>query len=154
MAETTAAGYEQYEISNFALPGHRSRHNSSYWQGLHYLGLGPSAHSYNGFSRQWNVANNRKYINALQENIVPFEQEILTPAQQLNEYIMTALRTLEGINLQWLQQHFGSEQHQRVWQQAQSFIQLGKITHTEDHLRLTPAGRFFADGIAADLFAD
>ena len=93
------AGYEHYEISNFAKPGHRSWHNTSYWQGKKYLGLGPSAHSFNGTSRQWNVSNNSKYIKALNKNELPFEKEILTVTQQLNEYIMTSLRTKEGLDL-------------------------------------------------------
>src|SRR6202012_1801855 len=97
MDRLAASGYEHYEISNFALPGQRSRHNSSYWQGKSYLGLGASAHSYDGVSRQWKVANNEQYIRS------PFDamagKEILTPVQQLNEYIMISLRTMEGIGL-------------------------------------------------------
>ncbi len=95
-----AAGYEQYEISNFSLPGKRSRHNSSYWQGLTYLGLGPSAHAYNGSSRQWNVANNSRYIDSLLAGQLNFEKEELSPNTQLNEYIMISLRTREGCDLQ------------------------------------------------------
>jgi len=90
----TNAGYEHYEISNFAKPGYRSKHNSSYWQGKHYIGLGPSAHSFNGSSRQWNVANNALYIQSIEQSAVPYEIEMLTATQQLNEYIMTSLRTM------------------------------------------------------------
>ncbi len=93
------AGYEHYEISNFARPGRRSRHNSSYWQGKKYLGLGPSAHSFNDESRQWNISNNNVYIESLAENKIPFEKEILTPSQKVNEYIMTSLRTAGRIRL-------------------------------------------------------
>lgn len=93
------AGYEHYEISNFAKPGFRSRHNSSYWQGKKYLGLGPSAHSFNGNERQWNISNNTIYIETINSGIVPFEKETLTDLQKTNEYIMTALRTSEGIEL-------------------------------------------------------
>jgi oxygen-independent coproporphyrinogen III oxidase len=93
-----AAGYEHYEISNFAKPGMRSKHNSSYWSGSTYYGFGPSAHSFNGKSRQWNIANNALYITSLQKNTIPFEEEILTATQQLNEYIMTSLRTMEGLD--------------------------------------------------------
>jgi len=93
------AGYEHYEISNFARPGYRSKHNSSYWRGSAYIGIGPSAHSYNGASRQWNVSNNNKYMDAIQSGSLPAETEILTPTQKLNEYIMVSLRTLEGLDL-------------------------------------------------------
>ena len=93
------AGYEHYEISNFAKPGFCSRHNSSYWQGRKYLGIGPSAHSFDGSSRQWNVSNNTSYIESISKGIIPFEKEILTPVQKMNEYIMTSLRTSEGLNL-------------------------------------------------------
>ncbi|MEJ7684288.1 MAG: hypothetical protein WKG06_41845 [Segetibacter sp.] len=106
------AGYEHYEISNFAKPGFRSRHNSSYWQGKSYLGLGPSAHSFNGTSRQWNVANNALYIQSLLKGLVPFEAEVLTTEQQLNEYIMTSLRTMEGISLQKVKQNFGEDKYE------------------------------------------
>src|SRR5205085_697044 len=92
-------GYEQYEISNFSLPGKRSIHNSSYWSGDKYLGLGPSAHSFNGVTRQWNVANNALYIRSLENDIVPFESETLTAGQRYNEYIMTSLRTVEGTDV-------------------------------------------------------
>ncbi|MEI9934169.1 MAG: hypothetical protein WDM71_04820 [Ferruginibacter sp.] len=87
-------GYEHYEISNFSKPGMRSKHNSSYWQGKNYFGFGPSAHSFDGKCRKWNIANNSLYIESLQKNIIPFEEEILTSTQQLNEYIMTSLRTM------------------------------------------------------------
>lgn len=147
-----AAGYEHYEISNFALPGHRSRHNSAYWQGQHYLGLGPSAHSFDGQSRQWNVANNTLYIQSLEKNIVPFEREVLTPVQQVNEYIMTSLRTLEGINLEHVQKISGEGIHQSLKKNGQRFIQQSLLREEDDHLILTTEGKLFADGIAADLF--
>jgi oxygen-independent coproporphyrinogen III oxidase len=105
-----AAGYEHYEISNFARPGMRSRHNSSYWQGVRYYGFGPSAHSYNGSSRQWNVANNALYIQALAQGSIPAEAELLTSVQQLNEYIMISLRTMEGLDIQHVEAKFGKEQ--------------------------------------------
>jgi len=90
------AGYEHYEISNFARPGYRSRHNSSYWSGDHYYGFGPAAHAFDGNSRRWNIANNALYIRSIEKGLIPFEEETLTSTQQLNEYIMTALRTMEG----------------------------------------------------------
>ena len=100
------AGYEHYEISNFAKPGYRSRHNSSYWQGKKYIGIGPSAHSYDGTTRRWNVANNALYIQSIKKNIIPFEEEKLTRVQQLNEYIMTSLRTMEGLDLESYRKKF------------------------------------------------
>ena len=153
---TATAGYEHYEISNFALPGHRSRHNSAYWQGKTYLGLGPSAHSFNGTSRQWNVANNARYIAALAgEGPAPagliIEKEELTLVQQVNEYIMIALRTMEGIDLQHIEKKFGAGSLQLLKTRALRYIQEGKMTIGE-RMILTQAGRLLADGIAADLF--
>ncbi|HEY8918259.1 MAG TPA: radical SAM family heme chaperone HemW [Chitinophaga sp.] len=147
-----AAGYEHYEISNFALPGCRSRHNSSYWQGQAYLGLGPSAHSFNGHSRQWNVANNSSYINAIKEGKVPFELENLTPEMMLNEYIMTSLRTSEGCHLYLVEERFGTDKRRQLETASKEFILAGKMVQQQDTLVLTPEGKLFADGIAAELF--
>lgn len=147
-----AAGYEHYEISNFALPGMRSRHNSSYWQGASYLGLGPSAHSFNGQSRQWNIANNALYIKSLKEDKVPFEVEHLTGTQRLNEYIMTSLRTMEGLKLEYVTNHFGEKAADKLKQEAQQFIETGKMQLSNGFLQLTKEGKLFADGIAAELF--
>jgi len=144
------AGYEHYEISNFAKPGLRSRHNSSYWQGKKYLGLGPSAHSFNGESRQWNISNNNIYIGSLEKNEIPFEKEILTPSQKTNEYIMTALRTKEGLDLDQLP---GSVSHE-LRAAGKKFIESGKLILKENKLILTKEGKLFADGIAAELFVD
>lgn len=146
------AGYEHYEISNFAKPGHRSRHNSSYWQGAHYLGLGPSAHSYNGVSRQWNVSNNALYIQSLQQNTVPFEMETLTEHQQVNEYLMTGLRTMEGVSLNKLKNDYGDEVLNEVLQSATNHLHQQHLLVQDDHLRTTTSGKLLADGIAADLF--
>jgi oxygen-independent coproporphyrinogen-3 oxidase len=148
------AGYEHYEISNFALPGHRSRHNSAYWQGVPYLGLGPSAHSYDGRSREWNIANNARYIAALAGGTLPVaEKEVLTPVQQLNEYIMISLRTMEGIDLSAVSRRFGAGPAEALLQRAQAHIRKGMIVKPEN-LVLTKEGKLFADGIAADLFSD
>ncbi|MBS1567685.1 MAG: radical SAM family heme chaperone HemW [Bacteroidetes bacterium] len=147
------AGYEHYEISNFAKPGFRSRHNTSYWQGKPYLGLGPSAHSYNGMSRQWNVANNALYIQSLQKDMVPFEAEELGAAQRQNEYIMISLRTMEGIDLGRLEREFGSGARARVMETARASLDLGQVLIAGERLILTKKGKLFADGIAADLFA-
>jgi oxygen-independent coproporphyrinogen-3 oxidase len=148
------AGFEHYEISNFALPGFRSRHNSSYWQGKPYLGLGPSAHSFNGSSRQWNIANNALYMQSLAAGTLPFEIEILTDSQQLNEYIMTSLRTIEGISLQNIKERWGDEKVEQVLYSAQKHIERGYILFENGILKLTAAGKFLADGIAADLFIE
>jgi oxygen-independent coproporphyrinogen-3 oxidase len=143
------AGYRHYEISNFALPGKESRHNSSYWQGEHYLGIGPSAHSYNGVSRQWNLSNNSLYIKTIEKGQLPYEQELLTPVQVCNEYIMTALRTDTGIELAKL----GKEQLQVVASAAR-YINSGHLQTDEKRLWLTKEGKLLADGIAAALFVD
>lgn len=146
------AGYEHYEISNFAKPAFRSRHNSSYWQGKSYLGLGPSAHSFNGASRQWNIANNALYIQSLSKGLVPFEAEVLTNEQQLNEYIMTSLRTMEGISLQKIIQNFGKDKYEYLITTAQPHLDYQHLAVENDYLKTTTKGKLLADGIAADLF--
>ncbi len=147
-------GFEHYETSNFAKPGFRSRHNSSYWQGKHYIGLGPSAHSFNSVSRQWNIANNALYIKGIEQGMVPFEMEILTATQQLNEYIMTSLRTMEGLSLKKVKDRFGEEKGLAVLHRADKWIVLQQIVHQDGFLQLTAKGKFMADGIAADLFSE
>ena len=146
------AGFEHYEISNFALPGFRSRHNSSYWQGKQYLGLGPSAHSFNGVSRQWNIANNALYIKSIEAGTLPFEAEVLTETQQLNEYIMTSLRTIEGISLKRVSAKWGDEKLKQLINTAQKHIDRRHLVLVNDVLKLSVDGQFLADGIAADLF--
>lgn len=150
------AGYEHYEISNFSLPGYRSRHNSSYWQGKPYLGLGPSAHSFNGVSRQWNVANNAQYSAALLEGTGQFiaEKEELTPTQQLNEYIMISLRTVEGSALPVVAERFGPAMAAELSRKAERYVKAGQMRFSAGSLRLTREGRLLADGIAANLFFD
>lgn len=148
------AGYQHYEISNFAKSGFRSKHNSSYWQGKHYLGLGPSAHSYNGNSRQWNIANNALYLKSIEQNTIPFEIEILTNEQQLNEYIMTALRTIEGISLNYVQEKFGEKEKENLLIRAEVFVKNNSLTIYNQFVQLTSKSKFLADGIAADLFVD
>ena len=147
-----AAGFEHYEISNFAKPGFRSRHNSSYWQGKNYLGLGPSAHSFNGKSRQWNVANNTLYIHSLEKKEVPFEIEILTSEQQINEYVMTALRTMEGISMQKIETNFGTSVSDKILFAANKYIYNNHLLLEKEFLKTTNSGKLLADGIAADLF--
>ncbi len=146
------AGYEHYEISNFAKPGYRSKHNSSYWAGKKYLGLGPSAHSFDGISRQWNIANNALYIQSLNRDNIPFEEETLTATQRLNEYIMTSLRTQEGLDLSYIEKTFGKKVGQQLQKNSQKIIEGQKLVYNESLLQLTREGKLFADGIAADLF--
>lgn len=148
------AGYEHYEISNFALPGSRSKHNSAYWQGKPYYGFGPSAHSFDGkLTRSWNVSNNALYIKNIHGNEPVSEHEILSPVQQHNEYIMTALRTMEGIDLAFVSHAFGTEAGNRIL--AIAAPHLGDtLVLTHDHLQLTDRGNLFADGLAADFFQD
>ena len=143
------AGFLHYEISNFGKPGFESRHNRSYWQGSHYSGIGPSAHSYNGVSRQWNLSNNQLYITAIESGTLPYEIETLTQQQQCNEYIMTSLRTIEGLDLNRLGDH-----QQSVLQAAESFLKNETVVRVENRLVLTREGKFLADGIAAALFID
>lgn len=148
------AGYEHYEISNFALPGHRSRHNSAYWQGQPYLGLGPSAHSFDGRSREWNLANNALYTAALAAGELPVaEKETLTIVQQFNEYIMISLRTIEGVDLSTVNRRFGPAVADALLKRAKQHIHRGTMTQNEK-LVLTDEGKLLADGIAADLFSD
>ena len=146
------AGYEHYEISNFAKPGLRSKHNSSYWLGESYYAFGPAAHAFDGKSRRWNVANNSLYIKSLQQNMIPFEEEVLTETQQLNEYIMTSLRTMEGLDLEYVSKVFGDEKTNAIKVAAAKYIPTGKIKSINNKLILTKEGKLFADGIAADLF--
>ncbi len=146
------AGYEHYEISNYALPGMRSRHNSSYWSGKKYYGFGPSAHSFDGSSRRWNVANNNLYIRSLQKNTIPFEEEKLTTTQQLNEYIMTSLRTAEGLSVDKAAEVFGQQIADKIILSVKKFVNSNKVVAQNNHLVLTDEGKLFADGIAANLF--
>ena len=149
------AGFEHYEISNFAKPGFRSKHNSSYWQGKPYLGLGPAAHSFDGhLIRQWNISNNPLYITSLQQGIIPFERETLTRVQRINEYLMTSLRTMEGISLNFLEKNWGEESKHEVIKAAQLHIAQQNIALQDQYIILTAQGKFLADGIAADLFVE
>ena len=147
------AGFEQYEISNFAKPGFRSRHNSAYWQGSHYLGLGPSAHSFNGTSRQWNIRNNALYINSISRGFIPYESETLTDTQQLNEYIMTSLRTIEGISMEHIKLGWGEALSEELLLAAKKHLDKGHIILNGSRIQLSNSGRFLADGIASDLFS-
>ena len=148
------SGYEQYEVSNFAKRGFHSRHNKSYWSGEHYLGIGPSAHSFNGISRQWNVANNIKYTHALQHDIIPFEREELSDTERYNELVMTGLRTAAGIDPGRIKK-LGAFFESYLKESVKPLIEQNKIFETEQgNYALKSEFYFFADGIAAELFRE
>ncbi len=146
-----AQGFEHYEISNFCKPGHYSRHNSNYWKGIRYLGIGPSAHSFNGETRQWNIANNAKYIQSLESASIPAETEVLTETDRLNEYVMTSLRTIWGLDLNQLNA-IAKGAADQLNLPAQEFYDKGLIEKTDQIIRLTQTGKLYADHIAASLF--
>lgn len=152
MDRLSVAGYDHYEISNFAKPGFLSRHNSNYWRQKWYLGVGPSAHSFNGTSRQFNIRNNALYIKSLEKGVVPFEQETLTWQDRVNEYIMTSLRTSWGCDLSYLEQNlnyrFQSEQLRYLEQLATD----GYLDYSKTKVTLLRKGKLLADKIAGDLF--
>jgi len=152
MQWTKDAGYEHYEISNFAKPGFRSKHNSSYWQGKSYLGLGPSAHSFNGNEREWNISNNALYLKSIEQNKLPAEKEILTEEQKLNEYIMTSLRTIEGLSLTHVLNRWNISIADAIKKDAAIFVSEGTMITSDNRLILTNNGKLLADGIAAELF--
>ncbi|MFM2208003.1 MAG: radical family heme chaperone HemW [Bacteroidota bacterium] len=145
-------GYEQYEISNFSLPGRHSRHNTAYWSGVPYLGIGPSAHSFDGIRRSWNVRSNPEYIRQIKQGIRPYEEEILTPEQRYNEHVLTGLRTSLGINHELLLRLFGEESLKHFRSSAKQFVAKGWMQETSERTVLTDAGKLFADHIAAELF--
>lgn len=149
---SSAAGYIHYEISNLALPGKESKHNSAYWEAKPYLGFGPSAHSYSGIKRSWNISDNLKYIQSIEAGILPFEEETLREIDQLNEYIMTSLRSIHGLQKEIIKTRWGMDKWQIISTAIKKFINAGKIIETEEAWILTREGRFFADGIAASLF--
>lgn len=155
LCEVTAAnGFQHYEISNFGKPGYFSQHNLSYWSGEPYMGLGPSAHSFIPGMRQWNIANTCAYIDSMKENKIPMERETLTLSQQYNEYVMTALRTMWGIEKEQIVSRFGEAYLQHLQKESREKIHDGRMEGTKTHFVITPKARFFADGIAADLFME
>ena len=147
-----AAGYDNYEFSNFGKPGFYSKNNTAYWEGKTYIGIGPGAHSYNGKCRAWNVSNNPKYIKAITENKLPQEVEELTLTDSYNEYVMTRLRTQQGISLKKIENTFGQKMYVYVLQQAQTHIDDHLLSQEGDRLYVTKKGKFLSDGIASDLF--
>jgi oxygen-independent coproporphyrinogen-3 oxidase len=152
MHQLNAANYHHYEISNYAKPGFESKHNSSYWQGKHYLGLGPSAHSFNGFSRSWNIANNALYVSGIETETPVLETEELTSIQRLNEYIMISLRTSDGINLSLIQDKWNASIANELISKTQAWIESGHLAFNDTYFRLSQLGKLFADAIASDLF--
>jgi oxygen-independent coproporphyrinogen-3 oxidase len=149
---TEKMGMEHYEISNFSQPGFRSKHNSNYWKGIPYLGLGPSAHSYNQKTRQWNVANNQLYFSTLEKNELPYEIEELSTATKFNEYMMISLRCMEGFSLAYIGHHFGHHFHEHTINITKGFLAKDWLTKTLEGYTLTKSAKFFADGIASDFF--
>ena len=149
--ELTRAGYEHYEISNFCLPGLHSRHNSSYWTGKKYLGCGPSAHSFNGTSRQWNVASLDKYIHAIQQGKLDYEIEELDIYTRYNDFVITAIRTLWGMSLSQLRSTYGEDLYRYCLRMAKPHLAQGVLEMKEDTLKLTKEGIFISDGIMSDL---
>jgi oxygen-independent coproporphyrinogen-3 oxidase len=141
-----------YELSNFGKENYFSRNNSAYWLGKKYLGIGPSAHSYDGISRSWNVSNNTIYLKSIQENKLPNETEVLSITDRYNEYIMTGLRTIWGVSLQRVENEFGRNYLDYLKQNAQKYLDDEKLILENDILRTTKKGKFFSDGIASDLF--
>jgi len=152
MDTLTQNGYQHYEISNYCLPGFHSTHNTSYWQGKNYLGLGPSAHSYNGVSRQFNVSNNHLYIKSIKKGTVPFEQEILTKENKINEYLFTSLRTEWGCDLNHLTQQYGYDLATKNKLYLNQLVANSLVKLTRDTITLTRAGKLLADRIASGLF--
>lgn len=147
----TSAGYEHYEISNFAKPGHRSRHNSSYWNGTPYIGIGAAAHSYDGESRQWNVSDIGTYITSIQQGVIPCEREELDLSSRYNDMVTTALRTSEGIDLEKARGEFGESLSQYLERQAERWIRTGHIINKNGHIRFSLAGIMLSDTIMSDL---
>jgi oxygen-independent coproporphyrinogen-3 oxidase len=152
MKLTSDAGYHHYEISNFALPGYESKHNSAYWEGVPYIGIGPSAHSYDGIKRKWNIANNIIYTKAILDNTPLLEEEILSKKDRFNEYCMTAIRRSKGIEKQKIISLGGTEGLSSINKLILPYIQSKKVIEDENSWKLTNEGKFFADGIAASLF--
>lgn len=147
-----AEGFVHYELSNFGKPGYFSRNNSAYWQGKKYIGIGPSAHSFNGEQRSWNIKNNTQYIAAIAENRVPQDIETLSTADKYNEYIMTGLRTIWGVSLKKIKTDFGLDFQSYLLKQSEKHIKEQLLYIENEKLKVTKKGKFLSDGIASDLF--
>ncbi|WP_372944716.1 radical SAM family heme chaperone HemW [Muriicola sp.] len=145
-------GFVHYELSNFGKPGYFSRNNTAYWQGKTYLGIGPSAHSFNGRERAWNISNNSLYIKSIQAGQLPLEVETLSQRDRYNEYVMTGLRTMWGVSLQRIEKEFGGHFRDYLLEQAERHIADRYLYLDGDILRVSQKGKFLSDGLAADLF--
>lgn len=147
-----ANNFIHYELSNFGKENYFSKNNSAYWLGKKYIGIGPSAHSYDGISRSWNVSNNSLYLKSIQEGELPNETEILSTADRYNEYVMTGLRTIWGVSLDRIKTEFGDEYLDYLNKQVQKFLNDDLVFVENNILKPTPKGKFLTDGIASDLF--
>lgn len=152
VSATEKQGFVHYEISNFGKPDYFSKHNTSYWKDAAYLGIGPSAHSYQKGTRSWNVSNNPKYIKSLEANILPNTTEQLSKDDQYNEYVMTGLRTIWGISLAYIQQEFGEKYLHHTKKNAEVYFKEKTLQQTKNTIKTTQKGKFLCDGIAADFF--
>jgi oxygen-independent coproporphyrinogen-3 oxidase len=150
--ELAKNGFEHYELSNFSKPGFYSQNNSAYWLGKAYLGIGPSAHSFNGISRSWNIKNNIKYIKSINENTLPNEIELLTKNDRYNEAVMTGLRTIWGVSLNNIVSNFGLDYKNDILKQSEKFIKEQLLYIEDETLKVTTKGQFLCDGIASQLF--
>jgi oxygen-independent coproporphyrinogen-3 oxidase len=150
--ETKKNGLVHYEISNFGKPNYYSKHNTSYWQGKQYLGVGPSAHSFKGKERSWNVSNNAKYIKSIQDKILPREVEILSINDQFNEYVMTGLRTIWGVSLDKVEQEYGETYKIHLINGVEGYERMGLLEINNNIVIATQKGKFLVDGIASELF--
>lgn len=148
----TTKGFEQYEFSNYGKPGYFSQNNMAYWKGKKYVGIGPAAHSFNGNQRSWNIANNSKYIQAIQNNELPSESEMLSETDKYNEMVMTRLRIREGIPLSEIGERFGEEKKAYLLAQAELHLKQDLLLLENGFLKVSQKGKFLSDGIAADLF--
>ncbi len=146
------SGFIHYELSNFGKENYFSKNNSAYWLGKKYLGIGPSAHSYDGISRSWNIANNSTYLKSLNENVLPWEREILSINDQYNEYVMTGLRTIWGVSIDRIENEFGEKYLDYLLKQSQKFLDGDLLSLKNKVLKATKKGKFLTDGIASDLF--
>ena len=145
-------GFVHYELSNFGKKGFFSRNNTAYWQGKSYIGIGPSAHSFNGKQRGWNVRNNSKYIKSISENVLPIEIEDLTTTDRYNEYIMTGLRTIYGVSLHKVETDFGKDYKTYLLKTSEALIHQDLLYIKDAHIHVTKKGQFLSDGIASELF--
>ena len=145
-------GFVNYEISNFGKEGYFSKNNTAYWKGKKYIGIGPSAHSYDGTKRGWNINNNSKYIRSIKENILPLEEEVLSKTDRYNEYVMTALRTIWGVSLDKIRNEFGTNYYEYLLDQSDKYMKEKLLVTEGDKLSVTKKGKFLCDGIASDLF--